>query len=170
MKKIEEALTIYHKFKEAKVRDNHMDGFEKVFRDLLPEKYELRKGIAIQETPQRKKRWDYSVRERENSKLRGVIELKSLGKSADKNINNRQEEAVGCAMLMKAGQPSVKRSYFLIGDILKEDTKERFKTFFQLCIDEGFYHSMGSLLLDAAGNYTSFEGFSVNDMFDIYKE
>jgi len=101
MKKIEEALTIYHKFKEAKIRDNHMDGFEKVFRDLLPEKYELRKNLAIQETPQRKKRWDYSVWE--NSKLKGVIELKSLGKSADKNINNRQEEAVGCAMLMKAG-------------------------------------------------------------------
>ena len=106
----------------------------------------------------------------ENSKLKGVIELKSLGKSADKNINNRQEEAVGCAMLMKAGQPSVKRSYFLIGDVLKEGTKERFKTFFQLCIDEVFYHSVGSLLLDATGNYTSFERFSVNDMFDIYKE
>ena len=168
MKKIEEALTIYHKFKEAKVQDNHMDGFEKVFRDLLPEKYELRKNLAIQETPQRKKRWDYSVWE--NSKLKGVIELKSLGKSADKNINNRQEEAVGCAMLMKAGQPSVKRSYFLIGDALKEGTKERFKTFFQLCIEEVFYHSVGSLLLDATGNYTSFERFSVNDMFDIYKE
>ena len=39
MKKIEEALTIYHKFKEAKVQDNHMDGFEKVFRDLLPENW-----------------------------------------------------------------------------------------------------------------------------------
>jgi len=163
---IEEALKRYYQYRENKQKDCHMDGFKEILHNLLPTKFELEKDKVIQETPYRKKRWDYSVYE--GKELVGVIEIKSLHKSANKNINNRQEESTQVLFLM-GHRPNIKRSYLLIGDGLSEKTKSRWEPYFQDAVAREWYHSMGSVMLDDDKNYMSFDGFSIEDMMAIYK-
>jgi hypothetical protein len=166
MKNFKKAISQYHRLKENKTKDKHMDGFQKVFRELLPAEYVLHKDKGIQETPYRNKRWDYSVWNK--SHLVGVIELKSLHKSANKNINNRQEEAIGCATFLKEHRPSVKRSYFWIGDALDESTQIKWESFLHDCLNKKWYDSVCALVLDGDGNYQTFNEMSIVDMFSVY--
>jgi len=188
---VEDALAHYQALKDNKTQDKHMDKFHDIFSSLLPKKYSLLKNVAIPETPYRSKKWDYSIWK--GQELVGVLELKSLHKSANKNINNRQEEAVGSAAMLKRNYPKVKTSYFLIGDNLDASTQRKWELFLRDSLEKGWYDSVCVLMLsggnkknktgqmslfDSLGSRTSkrkknsfksFKDMSIKDLFSIYE-
>ena len=170
MSLLEGAIQRYQQYKLNKRRDKHMDGFEELLRDFLPKGYSLKKHkVILEDSRYRKKRWDYTiVRELDNESI-GIIELKSLHKSANKNINNRQEEAVGCAEFAQKKIPSVKRSYLLVGVCLEDRAIQMWKDFLDDCLKYEWYHSVCLIIMDEDGNWSTPKGMSVADMMRPYK-
>lgn len=165
--KIEQAIENYQELKEHKRGDQHMNGFESVFEELLPAGYTLEGNKKVRENDYRNKCWDYSVFR--DGDLAGVIELKSLHKSAGKNLNNRLEEAAGCAAIIKSGRPEVKRSYFIILDNIGSTLQDRMEKFLQDCKSQEWYNSVSALVLNDGDEPRFLNGMSIQDMFKIYQ-
>ena len=160
---IEWALLEYDRCRNNKRADKHMDGFGSIINDFFSTNgLIVKKNQPVGETEYRSKRWDYSIWSDE--KLEAVIELKSLGKSANKNINNRMEEALGCASFMSTRQPSVKKGYIFIGDELEENTKKRWLNFFGDCLSNKWYDGICCIMLDNNRNFVCPSGMNMENL------
>lgn len=160
---IEQALLEYDKCRNNKRADKHMDGFGPIISSFFSvDGFIVKKNQPVNETDYRSKRWDYSVWK--NKKLQAVIELKSLGRSANKNINNRMEEALGCASFISAKYPSVKKGYIFIGDELKENTKKRWLNFFDDCLSSKWYDGICCIMVDNNRKFVCPSGMNMKDL------
>ncbi len=158
------ALKVYFENKDLKVADKHMDGFEEYIKIYIRPEYSLKKDEIINETTYRRKRWDYSIWQGE--KLKAVLEFKSLGKSAAKNVNNRMEEAEGCASFIARSFPEVRKGYVLIGESLDEKIVTRWASFFEDSVRAGMYDSFCFILLDSDG-YSVYGGLDMRNLLNV---
>jgi hypothetical protein len=159
------ALETYSSRKTNKRKDHHLEGFEKIFQQAFGECYDtILKDKKIQESAYRSKKWDYSLYN--NNELEAVIELKTLHKSANKNINNRMEEAAGSAALLRQSLKGVKTAYLIIGDTLDKCVEQRWKLFLEDLRSNGSYDGVCGVFLSKDGTYHSPPGLAIEDLIN----
>ena len=166
---LSEALKTYDKRKNNKRKDFHLEGFEQIFDKAFKSEYNLmQKDKPVKESDYRTKRWDYSLYK--DNRLSAVIELKTLDKSAKKNINNRMEEAEGCASFIKRTLPHIKTGYLIIGDNLDELTRTKWKSFLYDLQEAGKYDGVCCIFINEDRTYVTPFGLGLEDLISKLKQ